>query len=94
MNIKHSEISIDNEEKNPFAYCKLGREKYAKVLTEIIEIYHTGFVLAINNKWGTGKTMFIKMWEQDLKNQSFQTIYFNAWENDFEDNPLVALMGE
>ena len=34
------------------------------------------------------------MWEQDLKNNNFQTLYFNAWENDFENNPLTALMGE
>src|SRR5690606_16785492 len=23
-----------------------------------------------------------------------ETVYFNAWENDFDDNPLTALMGE
>ena len=73
---------------------KPDREKYAKVLTDIIENYSTGFVLAINNKWGTGKTTFVKMWEQDLKNKSYKTLFFNAWENDFENSPLTALMGE
>jgi len=92
MNIKHQEIVIEPD--NPFANCKLDRQKYSKVLTGIIEAYSEGFVLAINNKWGTGKTTFIRMWEQDLKNKGFQTVYFNAWENDFENNPLVALMGE
>lgn len=92
MNIKHSEI-IPKPEK-PFENCKLGRQKYAEVLTNIINSYPNGFVLAINNNWGTGKTTFIKMWEQQLKNQGYQTIYFNAWENDFENNPLIALMGE
>ncbi len=92
MNIKHSEIEIELE--NPFANCKLDRQKYSGVLTNIINSYPYGFVLAINNKWGTGKTTFVKMWEQDLKNNDFQTLYFNAWENDFENNPLTALMGE
>ena len=92
MKIKHEQLEINNEE--PFANCKLKREKYSKILTKILESYSYGFVLAINNKWGTGKTTFIKMWEKDLKNQEYQTIYFNAWENDFEDNPLIALMGE
>lgn len=92
MNIKHSEIEI--EEENPFANCKLDREKYSKILTSIIHSYPHGFVLALNNKWGAGKTTFVKMWEQDLKNNEFQTLYFNAWENDFENNPLTALMGE
>ncbi|QCX37337.1 hypothetical protein FF125_02370 [Aureibaculum algae] len=92
MNIKHPEIEI--EEKNPFANCKLDREKYSKVLTNIILSYPNGFVLALNNKWGAGKTTFVKMWEQHLKNNEYQTLYFNAWGNDFENNPLTALMGE
>jgi predicted KAP-like P-loop ATPase len=92
MNIKHYEIEIEPE--NPFANCKLDRQKYSGVLTKIIKSYPYGFVLALNNKWGTGKTTFMKMWEQDLKNNDFQTLYFNAWENDFENNPLTALMGE
>lgn len=92
MNIKHKEILIEAE--NPFANCKLDRKKYSEVLTGIINAYSDGFVLAINNKWGTGKTTFIKMWEQDLINNNFKTVYFNAWENDFENNPLVAIMGE
>jgi tRNA A37 threonylcarbamoyladenosine biosynthesis protein TsaE len=63
MNIKHSEVTIDSE--NPFANCKLDRKKYSQVLTGLINSYSEGFVLAINNKWGTGKTTFIKMWRQD-----------------------------
>ena len=92
MNIKHYEIEIEPE--NPFANCKLDRQKYSGILTNIINSYPNGFVLGLNNKWGTGKTTFVKMWEQDLKNNGFQTLYFNAWENDFENNPLTALMGE
>lgn len=92
MSIKHYEIEI--EVGNPFAKCKLDRRQYADVLTTIVSTYDDGFVLAINNKWGTGKTTFIRMWEQDLKDKGFQTVLFNAWENDFENNPLTALMGE
>src|SRR5260370_28284823 len=92
MKIKHNEIEIPVD--NPFVNCKLNRESYAKVITEIIGNYADGFVLAINNEWGTGKTTFVKMWKQQLDNGGFQTIYFNAWENDFNNNPLVALMSE
>jgi hypothetical protein len=90
--IKHKEIEI--EPGRPFANCQLDRCQYANVLTSIVSTYADGFVLAINNKWGTGKTTFVKMWEQDLKDKNYQTVYFNAWENDFENNPLTALMGE
>lgn len=34
------------------------------------------------------------MWQKQLESEEFQTIYFNAWENDFDSNPLVALMSE
>lgn len=90
--IRHNEIEIIKGQS--FLNCKLGRKKYANILTSIVEAYPNGFVLAINNKWGSGKTTFIKMWEQELKENSYQTIYFNSWENDFENNPLTALMGE
>ena len=92
MRIKHHDIAIPED--NPFANCKLGREPYAEILSQIVNAYSDGFVLAINNEWGAGKTTFVKMWQQQLKNEGFQTIYFNAWENDFDSNPLVALMSE
>lgn len=92
MNIKHNDIVIDLNK--PFKNDALKREKYAKILSGIVSTYADGFVLAINNEWGTGKTTFVKMWQQQLNIDGFQTLYFNAWENDFERNPLVALMGE
>ena len=92
MKVRHQDIEI--QEDDPFKNCKLGRAKYAEVLTNIIGSYSDGFVMAINNEWGTGKTTFVKMWQQYLKNHEFQTLYFNAWENDFESNPLIALLSE
>lgn len=92
MKIKHRDIEIPHD--NPFANCKLEREPYARVLTEVVNTYADGFVLAINNEWGAGKTTFVRMWQQQLKNEGFKTIYFNAWENDFDNNPLVAIMSE
>lgn len=92
MTIRQSEIRV--EPSTPFSNCKLGREKYANVLTNIIESYPEGFVLSINNKWGTGKSTFVKMWKQQLTNKGYNTLYFNAWENDFEDSALTALVAE
>ncbi|WP_179375177.1 KAP family P-loop NTPase fold protein [Winogradskyella wichelsiae] len=95
MDLKHREIVIPNDEKiDAFLNCKLDRKKYADVLTSIISSYSNGFVLAIDNKWGTGKTTFVKMWNQQLKNQKYQTLYFNAWENDFQEEVMIALLSE
>lgn len=92
MKLRQHELQIPKE--NPFTHCKLQREPYAKVLTNIAANFADGFVLAINNEWGAGKTTFVKMWQEQLKVEKFKTIYFNAWENDFDNNPLVALMSE
>ena len=90
--MKDERIAIDK--KNPFANCKLGREPYANILSSIVDSYAKGFVLAINGEWGVGKTTFVKMWMQKLKNEGHKTIYFNAWENDFVLEPMVGILGE
>ncbi|TKB97521.1 KAP family P-loop NTPase fold protein [Pedobacter cryophilus] len=92
MKLKHHELEIDIN--NPFLNCKLNREQYADVLTQIVYNYADGFVLAINNEWGAGKTTFVKMWRQKLNYKDFKTIYFNAWENDYDSEPMVALLAE
>jgi len=92
MKIRHKDIKIDDEE--PFLNCKLGRKQYAFVLTDIVKNFDDGFVLAIDNEWGTGKTTFVKMWKQYLDNKDYKTLYFNAWENDFEQDILVTLISE
>ncbi len=92
MRIRHNDIVINKTD--PFSNCKLGRKEYAIVLTDIVKNFNDGFVLAIDNEWGTGKTTFIKMWKQYLDNEDFKTLYFNAWENDFEQDILVTLISE
>ena len=92
MKSKLERIRIDHE--NPFANCKLDRSQYAHPLREIVKSYSDGCVLAINGKWGTGKTTFVKMWQEYLEKYDIQTLYYNAWKNDFVSDPLVSLLGE
>lgn len=64
-------------------------------------------VFAIDSSWGSGKTTFIKhldILNGDLEikvpgvddtgsfRDKFNTFYFNAWENDYIDDPLQALV--
>lgn len=92
MKSKLEDIIIEPD--NPFANCKLERNKYAHPLREIVKSYSDGCVMAINGKWGTGKTTFVKMWQNYLEKYDIQTLYYNAWENDFVSDPLVSLLGE
>jgi hypothetical protein len=89
---KHDGIKIPNDD--PFENDKLNRAPLIENLTKLITDLNQPFVISINSPWGTGKTVFIKMWEQYLKNNNFVTLYFNAWENDFANEPLISLIGE
>lgn len=80
---------------DPFEDCKLDREKYADNLTRIIENYPSGFVMALNNRWGDGKTFFVNRWRAKLKKkEGFQVVYYNAWEDDYSENALVSIISE
>ena len=95
MSFTCKDIEILIAQENPFQEDKLDREKLAPVLTAIANAYaHSGAVLAIDGEWGSGKTTFVKMWQQDLTNNGYNTLYFNAWATDFIEDPLIALMGE
>ena len=85
-------IEIDTD--NPFKNDALDRKHNITVLTQFITSFEQSIVLCIDGGWGQGKTTFIKMWQQYLKNQHIPTIYFNAWESDYTDDALIALIGE
>jgi len=88
-------LGIDIPPENPFANDKLGYGQYAIVLREMIDMYrNSGCVLAVNGKWGTGKTTFMKMWQAALPPVKYSAVYFNAWETDYFSDPLTAILGE
>jgi hypothetical protein len=78
----------------PFAEDKLGFEAQVPGLTRLLEKTPGPYVIGINAKYGIGKTTFLKMWRAYLSNEGAQTLYFDAWEHDFIEPPLTALIGE
>lgn len=53
-----------------------------------------GLVLSLHAPWGFGKTTFLEMWRKHLRLKGIRTLSFNAWESDYTDDALVALIGE
>ena len=80
------------EKSNPWADDKLGVETFAKSLTEIVVSQSHPLTLAVNGIWGSGKTFLLKRWHQDLRNQGFPSVYFSAWEDDDQTDPLLSLL--
>lgn len=73
-------------------------ERKSCILTLTDYIKNLDFkVFSIHSPWGTGKTTFVNFWkyylEKDLSNE-FYCIYFNAWENDDSNNPLLSIILE
>ncbi|MCQ8880273.1 KAP family NTPase [Pseudoalteromonas shioyasakiensis] len=92
MIIKNREIVV--EPGSPFLNDELNRLESAEVLTQFVLSTQDPMVVCLDAPWGQGKTTFLRMWEQHLKDNEVPTIYFNAWENDFTDDALVSIIGE
>lgn len=67
------------------------RKKYADFLTEYLADKNRPFVLNVNSIWGAGKTFFLTHWYDDIKS-THPAVIFNAWENDFVDDPLLTVL--
>lgn len=90
LKLTEPEILVDDI----WADDALDRSTVAHSLTNLVRDQANPFVISLNGHWGTGKTFFLKRWQQQLKQDGFQAIYFNAWEDDFCDDPLVAIIGQ
>ena len=86
--------NVEVPESNPFANDKLERKEAAEILTRIVCSFDGPCVIAIDAAWGKGKTTFLQMWSQHLRNEGCPVVDFNAWQTDFSDDPLVALTDE
>ncbi|EMV0167376.1 MULTISPECIES: KAP family P-loop NTPase fold protein [Klebsiella] len=69
------------------------RKKFSTQLENIIaNSDDENLVIALNEKWGNGKTTFLKMWEAEIiKDGKFNVVYFDAFQNDFQSDPFIAI---
>ncbi len=81
-------------EGDPFEYDLLNRKKNVEILTRLIESTTGPRVISVDAEWGNGKTIFLKMWAQHLRNINHAVVEFNAWETEFCKNPFIALFSE
>jgi predicted KAP-like P-loop ATPase len=74
----------------------LNRVRAGKALSELLERIEDPLVVALDGRWGTGKTYFLKRWvgAHTLQNEGkATTVYFDAFAHDYLSDPLVALVG-
>ena len=95
MVINFKDINIESTPESPFEGDRLNRSNVVRTLYNLTNgLGKSGCVLALNADWGAGKTTLIRMWRNFIEQQGGKSLYFNAWETDFVEDPLIALMGE
>ncbi len=85
---------VEPDTENLWGDDVLERKGYADILTRLVKHQTEPFVLCIDGAWGSGKSFLLRRWQQQLENDKFETIYFNSWEDDFCDDPFLALIGQ
>lgn len=85
-------VSEANGEAVTFEDCAFSpeREQLAQNLTEYLKLQKNGYVLNVDGEWGSGKTFFLKAWEDILKGEH-PTCYIDAWTLDYLNDPLATL---
>lgn len=90
MRLKHIEPSVESG--NPFKNCSTGREGIGETLTSIVHSIDLGGTIALTGEWGSGKTTFLRMWKQSLEDKQYPVVLLNAWETEWAEDPLIAVI--
>lgn len=75
----------------------LNRKPFADKLSKLIDKFETPFVVALDGPWGSGKSFFLKRWvghHQESHKDDTVVVYLDAFELDYLDEPMVALVSE
>jgi hypothetical protein len=72
----------------------LRRAELAKRITSLVQTHKSGAVIGIEGDFGSGKTYFLTNLREQFRSGDRACVYFNAWESDFAENPLLALLAD
>ena len=92
MQVRPTKLEIPQDD--PFKNDALGRRDLEPPLMQFVTQASGSFVLALDASWGSGKTTFLEMWKVKLSQAGHACLYLNAWQNDFAQDPLIAIIGE
>ena len=70
------------------------RRRLGEQLTNYVDRLNCGAVLALDARWGEGKTWFVRHWQKHLENEGHNVIYLDAFANDYLDDPFLTIAAE
>lgn len=74
---------------------KIGRKDIVDKICGLVDSLQKdqNFCLSINGAWGSGKSFVLQMIEEQLsKKQEYIIVKYDAWENTFYSDPLIAIL--
>ena len=80
---------------SPWGDDALQRQGIASELNTLVAELARGedsATIALDGGYGTGKTFVLERWVREMRDQGRVAVYYNAWENDCDDDPLVSLI--
>ena len=90
VSIRPSELIIEPDD--PFEHDMLDRQRRVEALCRRIVQIESAAVVAVNGRFGSGKSVFLKMCAAHLRNQGVPVAEFNAWQQSHTRVPLVDLV--
>lgn len=66
---------------------------FEQIMRVALQAPDENLVLALEDKWGNGKSTFVKMMTSEIKSNhdNLNVIYFDAYENDYQSDPFISL---
>lgn len=81
-------------DESPFQGDVFNRTALAEKLSGYLDRLKDGCVIAIDAPWGEGKTWFGRNWKASLDQKGHKTIYVDAFERDYIEDPFTLLCSE
>lgn len=70
------------------------RKRLGEQLTGYVDRLQCGAVLALDARWGEGKTWFVRHWAKHLDDTKHNVIYLDAFANDYLEDPFLVIASE
>lgn len=71
-----------------------GRDLFGDGLLKVFELSDDALVVALDEPWGSGKTVFARRLAHRARDQKFKVVYFDAFKRDYEQDVFISLAAE
>ncbi|MFA8387212.1 MAG: P-loop NTPase fold protein [Pelagibaca sp.] len=76
----------------PWEKDVLLRSETAKLFEKLADSAGSNNVFLVSASFGQGKTFFVKNWSEQLSDDNWPHLVFDAWKHDFSTSPLAAFV--